>query len=96
MDFEIRITPAAIAEFEEILEYSWTKFPGTAERFGQDLLTHIELLRHYPRIGAPVPRRRAVRKLLHTPVRVYYRLHEEEKIVEIFHFWHGSRRDPIL
>jgi hypothetical protein len=34
VDFQIRITEAALADFEQILAYSWATFPATAERFG--------------------------------------------------------------
>jgi hypothetical protein len=44
VDFQIRITEAALAEFEEILAYSWANFSATAERFGNALLNHIDLL----------------------------------------------------
>ena len=96
MDFKIRITEEALADFEEILDYSWANFPSAAERFGNALLNHVELLLRFPRLGAPVPRRRGIRIILHTPVRIYYRLHEERKLVEILHFWHGSRRNPRI
>ena len=50
--------------------------PASAERFGSSLLNHIELLQNFPRIGVQVPGRPGIRKILHTPVRVYYRLDE--------------------
>jgi hypothetical protein len=34
--------------------------------------------------------------MLHSPVRVYYRLREDRKYIEVLHFWHAARRDPIL
>jgi plasmid stabilization system protein ParE len=54
VDFQIRITEAALADFEEILAYSWVNFPARAERFGNAILNHIELLRSFPYIGSPV------------------------------------------
>ena len=96
MDFQIRITEAALAEFEEILAYSWANFPATAERFGNALLNHIDLLRSFPYIGAPVVGRPGVRQLVHTPILIYYRVNEAPNFVEILHFWHRSRHDPTL
>jgi plasmid stabilization system protein ParE len=37
-----------------------------------------------------------VRKIVHSPIRIYYRLDEDRNMVEILHFWHGSRRNPKL
>jgi hypothetical protein len=59
---------------EKILDYSWANFPAAAERFGNALLNHVELLQRFPRLGTAVPRRANIRKILHTPVRIYYRL----------------------
>ena len=96
MDFKVRITEEALADLEEIVEYSYLHFPRSAERFGNALLDHIELLSRFPRLGTPVPHRRGVRKILHSPIRIYYRLHEDRSLVEVLHFWHGSRRGPTL
>lgn len=44
MDFKVRISEAALTDFEEIPTYSWANFPDTAERFGNGPLNHVELL----------------------------------------------------
>ena len=91
MDFKIRITEAALADFEEILAYSWDVFPASAERFGKAVLNHIELLKKFPYIGSPVDGRDGVRMLVHTPILIFYRVGETHNLVEVLHFWHGSR-----
>jgi plasmid stabilization system protein ParE len=96
VDFQIRISDPALADFEDILEYSWANFPATAERFGNALLNHVDLLRSFPYIGSPVAGRPGVRQLVHTPILIYYRVHYSPNVVEILHFWHSSRRDPLL
>jgi plasmid stabilization system protein ParE len=95
VDFQIRITQAAIEDFEEILDYSWTNFPGTAEGFGNTLLNYVDLLRRFPRLGSRI-RNRDIRLLVHFPIRIYYRVHEDNHLIEVLHFWHGSRGDPLL
>ena len=94
MDFQIRITEAALADLEGILAYSWTHFPATAERFGNALLNHIDLLRGFPYIGSPVDGRPGVRQLVHTPILIYYRVNQDPNVVEVLHFWHSSRDRP--
>jgi hypothetical protein len=42
VDFQIRITKAALADLEEILAYSWATFPATPERFGNAILNHLD------------------------------------------------------
>jgi plasmid stabilization system protein ParE len=94
MDFQVQISETALAEFEDILEYSWINFPASAESFGNALLNHVGLLRTFPYIGSPVAGRPGVRQLVHTPILVYYRVQESPNLVEILHFWHASRSDP--
>lgn len=91
MDFQIRITEAALTDFEEILAYSWDKFPATAERFGEAILNHVDLLKKFPFLGSPVDSREGVRLLVHTPILIFYRANETLNFVEILHLRHGSR-----
>ena len=94
--FKVDISPRARNDFLEIIDYIREDNPNAAERFGNDLLNHTELLADFPHIGTTVRPRSGVRKVLHTPVRIYYRVNEERKVVEILHFWHAARREPDL
>ena len=85
MDFQIRITEAALADLEGILAYSCATFPARAERFGDAILNHIELLRSFPYVGSLVKGRPGVRQLVHTPILIYYRVNESPNFVEILH-----------
>jgi plasmid stabilization system protein ParE len=96
VDFKIRIAQAAIVDFEAVMAWSWTHHPGTTERFAAALLNHIDLLRSFPSMGAPVHRYAGVRRLLHSPLQVYYRVYQDRRVIEILHFWHGSRKSPDL
>lgn len=96
MDFQIRIAEAALAEFAEILAYSWAYFPSTAERFGNSILNHIDVLKRFPYIGSPVRGRPGVRQLAHTPILSYCRVHESPDFVEILHIRHPCRRNTAL
>jgi plasmid stabilization system protein ParE len=92
--YKILFTDGALGDLEIILDYIRADNAGAAEKFGTSLLNHVELLRNFPRIGMPVSKRLGVRKILHTPVRIYYRLHEDRNLIEILHFWHSSRKEP--
>jgi toxin ParE1/3/4 len=92
--YKVLFTDDALVDLEIILDYIRADNPSAAERFGTSLLNHVELLQSFPRMGIVVPKRPGIRKLVHTPVRVYYRLHEDRGLIEILHFWHSSRTDP--
>jgi plasmid stabilization system protein ParE len=74
--------------------WSWTHHEHNAEHFGNALLDHIRILASFPFLGARLLRRPAVRKLLHSPIRVYYRVDEKRKAVEILRFSHVAQREP--
>jgi plasmid stabilization system protein ParE len=79
-------------DFEEILTYSRAKFPRDTERFGNAILDLIDLLKSFPYIGAPVAGGvHGVRKLVHTPILIYYSVDEGNNFVEILHLWHAQR-----
>jgi len=92
--YKILYNEDALADLEAILDYIRADNPTAAERFGTALLDHVEYLQLFPRLGSTVSRLSKVRKFLHSPVRVYYRIHEDKQVIEILHFWHGSRSDP--
>ena len=43
-----------------------------ASRFGRALLDHVDLLGRFPRMGNTIRNRSQVRKLVHSPILVYY------------------------
>jgi plasmid stabilization system protein ParE len=92
--YKILFTEDALVDLEIILDYMRADKPDAANRFGTALLNHIELLQSFPRIGVLVPRRPGVRNLLHTPIRVYYRIREDPGLIEILHLWHVARKQP--
>ena len=94
MAYKILYNEDALADLEAILDYIGADNPRAAEQFGTALLNHVELLQNFPRLGSPVPRSPKIRKILHSPVRVYYRIHEDRQIIEVLYFWHSSRSDP--
>ena len=94
MAFKILYHEDALADLEEIFSWSREKHPETTEQFANDLFNHLDFLQAYPYIGTPVKAHSNVRRLLHSPLHVYYRVDENRGGVEILHFWHSSRRDP--
>jgi plasmid stabilization system protein ParE len=91
MDCQIQISAEALAEFQEIIEYSWLNFPGSSEQFGNDLLDHLEILRTFPYLGRRLPHRPEIRELVHTPILIYYLVRRNPDVVQILHFWNALR-----
>ena len=48
----------------------------------------------FPRMGTVIRKRSLVRKIVHSPILVYYRLHDDRRVVEVLHFRHRSRPAP--
>ena len=94
MAFKIFYHEDALVDLEEIFDWSRERHPETTEQFAKDLLDHIELLQALPFIGTPVKGHPHVRRLLHSPLYVYYRLDENRGGIEVLHFWHSSRSGP--
>ncbi len=96
MDFQIFYTSPALAELEAVLAWSWEKHSNSTERFALTLLNHVDLLKNFPRLGAPVSGFPNVRRLVHSPLHVYYRIDTRAARVEVLHFRHASRKPPRL
>ena len=94
MAFKILYHEDALADLEEIFEWSRDKHPETTEQFADDLFAHVDLIGAFPRLGSPIKRHPRMRRLVHSPLYVYYRVDEERGAVEILHFRHTSRQEP--
>ncbi len=94
MAYKILYTEEALADLEAILDYISANNVTASEKFGTALLNHVEQLQSFPRLGTRVSRFPEIRKLLHSPIRIYYRIHEGKQAVEILYFWHTSRSAP--
>jgi plasmid stabilization system protein ParE len=94
VDFRLLFTQKALKDLAEIIGYIAQDDPQAAERFGNSLLDHVQLLTRFPRMGAAIRKRARVRKLSHSPILVYYRIHEDKRLIEILHLRHASRKPP--
>jgi len=92
--FKVVVSPRAWEDFFEIFEYIARDDRNAAARFCDGLLNHIELLGTFPHIGVSSTQARGVRSVLHTPIRIYYRVDENRQAVEVIHFWHTARQPP--
>jgi plasmid stabilization system protein ParE len=94
VDYRLLYTQRALNDLAEIIGYIAEDDAEAASRFGASLLDHVDLLTRFPRLGSVVRQRPRVRKLLHSPMLVYYRVDEGKRLIEILHIRHGVRMPP--
>jgi plasmid stabilization system protein ParE len=96
VDYRLLFTQRALNDLAEIIGHLAEDDDEAASRFGNSLLDHVDLLTRFPRMGSTIRKRSRVRKLLHSPILVYYQIREDKRLVEVLHFRHGSRKPPRL
>jgi plasmid stabilization system protein ParE len=94
VDYRLRFTERALDDLAAIIGHIAEDDGEAASRFGSSLLDHIELLTRFPRMGSTIRKRSRVRKLLHSPILVYYRFRDDRCSVEVLHLRHASRQSP--
>jgi len=92
VDYRLLFTQRALNDLAEIIGHIAEEDDDAASRFGNALLDHVDLLTRFPRMGSTIRKRSRVRKLLHSPILVYYQIREDKRVVEVLHFRHGSRK----
>jgi plasmid stabilization system protein ParE len=92
VDYRLLFTQRALNDLAEIIGHIAEDDDEAASHFGNALLDHVDLLTRFPRMGNPIRKWSRVRKLLHSPILVYYQIREDKGAVEVLHFRHGSRK----
>jgi plasmid stabilization system protein ParE len=90
--YRLLFTQRALNELANIVGYIAEDDDEAGSRFGAALLDHVDLLKRFPRMGTVTRKRSPVRRLVHAPILVYYRIREAKGLVEILPFRHGSRK----
>ena len=96
MDYRVHFTKRSLEDLADILGYIAEENSEAAAHLGNTLLDHIELLTRFPEMGERVRERSRVRKLVHTPVVVYYQVLGPRRIIQVVHVRHAARRPPQL
>lgn len=80
----------------EIIGYIAEDDAEAATRFGNSLLDHVDLLARFPRMGSSLRTRANVRRLLHSPVLVYYEYAKKNRLSRCLTsgMERGSRQEP--
>ncbi len=96
MDFRVEITDPAIADLAEIVSYIAQDNSDAAAAVGNNLLDAALSLQSTPYKGSLYQRLTGIRKLSIRPFKIFYRVREDGRVIEILRFWHSARREPKL
>ena len=96
MDFRVQIKDPAIADLAEIVSYIAQDSPKAATALGNNLLDAALSLAQTPHKGSPYQNLAGIRKLTLRPFKIFYRVDEARKVVEVLRFWHSARSEPKL
>lgn len=96
MEYEIVWTEPAGLQMEEIRDYIAADNPAAARRVVDKIIKRVDQLASIPRIGVVFRKagKYPIRKILSGKYKIFYRIVEDAKRVEILLVWHGARRDP--
>ena len=92
MDFRVEIKEPAIADLAEIVTYIAQDNPDAASALGNNLLDAALSLARTPDKGSPYPKLANIRKLTLRPYKIFYRVHETRKAVEVLLLALGTNR----
>ena len=98
MEFKIIWAEPALTDLESIREYIAQADVQAAERVGLDIIRHVEILATFPFIGPTYPRgsKGPTREIVSGNYRIFYRVAEADKTVNILTIRHGAREEPKL
>ena len=89
--YKVLIQQTAHDSLREIVSYVSTDNPTAAEKLGSELLDQALSLESLPFRGSQVRKRPGYLKLVHSNYLIYYRIKEEEKVVEVLRFVRGAQ-----
>ncbi|MDR1282351.1 MAG: type II toxin-antitoxin system RelE/ParE family toxin [Opitutaceae bacterium] len=94
MDYRVVFSALAERDLEEIVRFLARKNRMAAERLGNALVDDALSLAALPHRGLAIKRRPGWRRILHQPwFLIFYRIEEDQRLVEVVRFW-DSRKDP--
>ncbi len=78
MDYRLVFTKRALNDLNQVIGRiaDVDKDIDAAFQFGSALLDHVDLLTRFPGMGPVIRDRSRIRKLVHSPIVVYYRFHD--------------------
>jgi len=91
VEFRLKITAQARRDFNSIGRYISPEDPAAIGEFGVRLLARVDSLTTFPHRHGSFIGQRNIRKVPFRSYIIYYKIYEEERVVEILRFWHAAR-----
>jgi toxin ParE1/3/4 len=98
MAFKIVWSELARQDLRDIVEFIARDNPPVAETFGYLLISRVDSLSEFPRLGRMVPeiRNEDIREIVFRSYRIVYRVDEARRAVAVIRVWHGARGEPEI
>lgn len=98
MDYGIVWSRTALADLRALVRYIASDDREAAKRFGDRIITRVEALASFPRVGRAVPEYRndQVREVIIAPYRIIYEADDAGATLSVLRIWHGARGEPEL
>ena len=90
---QLRWTPAAAADLQQIFDYIFDDSPEKASQIARRICESAALLKHSPRIGRP-GRKESTRELVVTGLPYFVVYEIADKTIQIVRILHGARKWP--
>ena len=96
MVYQVVWTEPAIATLKELCEYIAGDNPEATRKMGMELVDHAESLNQLPSRGKVYPKfgDGQIREIPYRGYRIFYKICEDLKRVDILLVWHGARDEP--
>ena len=93
MAFRVVWSKTALADLHDLVRYIARDDRQVAKRFGDLIVTKVQSLQTFPRIGRIVPEYREdrLRELIMAPYRIVYEIDDGTTSLAILRIWHGAR-----
>ena len=92
MEFKVIFRDTFLEDLEHIVKRIAVHNDVAAQRFGGDVVQTCESLSFFPERYPKVRQRPGIRRLIvHRYFKIFYRVHNEHRFVEILRLWDGRR-----
>jgi toxin ParE1/3/4 len=98
MGFKVIWTEQAREDLRNIVAFIALDDPLVAERYGLSLISKVDTLINFPRLGRVVPEigLEDIREIIVRPYRIVYQVDERQQVIAIARVWHAARGEPEL
>lgn len=93
MAYRVVWAEAALVDLRDLVHYIARDDRKVAKRFGDLIVTKVDSLQTFPRIGRIVSEYREdlLRELIVSPYRIVYEINDDAMMLSVLRIWHGAR-----